>query len=892
MRMVWIRLRGLFGTQRRETDLADEIRAHIDQLADDHVRHGLSPDEARAAARRDFGGVDQMKEAYRDQRGFMMVDNLVQDVRFAVRMLRRNPAFSLTAVLSLAIGIGAGTAVFTVVNAILLHEPAGVIEPERLVDIGSSRSGNGFGPSSYPNYLDLRDRATTLEGVYAQNLFPRAMSFRSGASTAAERVFAVFVTNNYFNVLGARPSAGRLFDVRDPDEPGAASVVVLSHRFWSRRFGGDPDIIGRTLLLDGRPFAVAGIAAEGFQGTGIRASDLWVPMSMMAATASQVADVRANRGAAWLLVGGRMKSGVTRAQAALDVDGIGRMLVREHPDENRGLGLRAMALSAIPGNGAFVGAFLALLLAVVSLVLIITCANLAGVLLARAAARRREIAVRLAMGAGRGRLVRQLLAETLVLFAAGGVAGLVVARVTTSLAIAYLPQLPFPIDVSLALDWRVLLFTVMVVLIAAIACGLLPALQASKGREASAMRDEIRTPERRRLRQVFITAQVAFSILLVVVAGLFVRALERAGSLEPGFDPADVELVSLNLSQAGYTDVTGPRFVRALLDRVHALPDVRTSSAALVPPGGFETRRQAVSVPGRTPPDGMPFFGVDWNAVEPGYFETLRIPLVAGRDFTAADRAGAELVAIVGEGTARQFWPGQSAVGRQILNPVFGARGPTGVVQTLRVVGVARDIKVSSLVDGLGRSFLYVPLQQQYSPEITIVARGAPRRSVGDELRRLAASMDPGLPVTTQTLEQSLALGQVLQRIAASMTGSLGVVGLLLASIGIYGVTAYTVAQRTREIGIRIALGARPRDMVLMVLRQGMTLAAAGSVAGLVLAAGAGQLLTAFLFGLPPLDPLVFGGAAALFTISGLIACYVPSRRASRVEPMVALRAE
>src|SRR5580765_6930049 len=231
------------------------------------------------------------------------------------------------------------------------------------------------------------------------------------------------------------------------------------------------------------------------------------------------------------------------------------------------------------------------------------------------------------------------------------------------------------------------------------------------------MRDEIRTPARPRLRQVFITAQVAFSIPPVVVAGLFVRALERAGSLEPGFDPADVELVSLNLSQAGYTDVTGPRFVRALLDRVHALPDVRTSSAALVPPGGFETRRQAVSVPGRTPPDGMPFFGVDWNAVEPGYFETLRIPLVAGRDFTAADRAGAELVAIVGEGTARQFWPGQSAVGRQILNPVFGARGPTGVVQTLRVVGVARDIKVSSLVDGLGLSFLYVPLQQQYSPE-------------------------------------------------------------------------------------------------------------------------------------------------------------------------------
>jgi predicted permease len=392
--------------------------------------------------RRDFGGVDQTKEAYRGQRGFMVIDELVQDVRFAARMLWRSPLFGLTAVMSLGIGIGATTSVFTVANALLFHVPAGVREHDRLVDIGSGRFGNGFGNSSYPNYLDLRQRATTLDGVYAQQLFPRSMSFRPGErGSPAESLFATFVTTNYFNVLGATPVAGRLFDAGDREEPGAAPVAVLSFRFWSRRFNRDPGVVGRTLMLDGRPFAVIGVAAEGFQGTGIRAGDAWVPISMTAA--SQTDDQLRRRYGAWLLMGARLKPGVTRAQTAAEADAIGRALEREHPEENRGTGFRVAAVSPVPGNGPVVMAFLALLMAVVTVVLVITCANLAGVLLARASARRTEIAVRLALGAGRARLVRQLLVETLCLCTVGGAAGLVVARGLTSLAVSRLPRCRF-----------------------------------------------------------------------------------------------------------------------------------------------------------------------------------------------------------------------------------------------------------------------------------------------------------------------------------------------------------------------------------------------------------------------------------------------------------------
>jgi predicted permease len=871
-----------------EEELSRETAAHLALLEDEFQRRGMALDEARVAARRAFGGVEQMKDRQRDARSFAWLDDARWDLRHAARLLRRDPLFTLTAVLSLAIGIGANTTIFTVAHAVLFRPPVGVAAPSHLVDIGTRTPGGGFGNSSYPNFLDLRARSTTLDGVYAYSLLPRAMSLGAESGTpGTERIFGTLVTANYFSVLGAMPFVGRLFS--DQAGPDRADAVVLSHRFWTRRFNGDPGIVGRTMTLNGRPVTVIGVASEGFQGTGIRAGDAWVTLTAAASESSLI-----DRGSAWLLLGGRLKPGVSAPQAAAEVDAIGRALAVEYPDQNRGLGLRVQRLSPVPGSSAPIAVFLALLMSIVALVLVIACANVAGVLLARASARRQEIAVRLAMGAGRSRLVRQLLAETLMLFSLGGAAGLLLARGLTSTIVAALPALPFPVNVSVALDLRAVLFTATLVFGAALLSGLAPALQASKADVVPALKDDAQAPARVRLRHAFVVAQVACSILLVVVAGLFVRALQAAGASDPGFDRCGVELASLDLSMAGYTGTTGLQFVRELAERVRALPDVQAASIATSVPGGFEVQRRGVTVPDVTPPDGARAFGVDWNNVEPGYFAALRIPIASGRDFTPADRAGAPLVAIVGEATARRFWPGQDPIGKQIAQQEFGARGldPTAA-KTLLIVGVARDVKASTLIDGLSSSLVYVPLQQQYLSRVTILARTTRGQRIADELRTLVVSLNSNLPiVTSQTLEDATAIGLVPQQIVVSVAGGLGLIGALLAAIGIYGVAAYAVTRRTREIGIRMALGAQRADVVAMVLHQGVWLAIIGSAIGLLLAAGASRALVAFLFGIPPLDPVIFGGAAVFFAVVGLAACYWPARRATRIDPLAALRYE
>jgi putative ABC transport system permease protein len=536
-----------------------------------------------------------------------------------------------------------------------------------------------------------------------------------------------------------------------------------------------------------------------------------------------------------------------------------------------------------------------LLTIIVSLVLAVACANVAGVLLARATARRQEIAVRLTLGAGRGRLVRQLLTETLLLFVLGGAAGLWLARAAMSVLSASVLS-SFGLDVPLVFDMRVIAFTTGLTLLAALFAGLAPALQGSKADVASALKGETPAPARLRLRHLLLAAQVALSLLLVAMAGLCARALQHAGSVDPGFDPHGIELASIDLPPAEYTNATGPPFARELVDRVRRLPDVSAATVAAAVPGGFETRRQALSVPGVSPPNGQRFFGVDWNVVEPDYFSTLRIPLMAGRDFRAADRQGAPLVAVVSEGAAAQFWPGQplqSAIGRSLMQPVFGLKGDTGERRTLLVVGVAHEVKSTSVIDGVARACVYVPLQQAYTPGITVVARTTHGQRITNELRTLLTSMNPNLSITTaQTLEDSLAFGLTPQRVVLWVSGSFGLVGLLLAGLGIYGVTAYIVARRTREIGIRMALGAQRAHVIRMILRQGMVPVAAGSAVGLLLAAASGRVLAAYLFGIPPVDPVAFSGVAVLLLLIALAACYMPVRRATRINSMEALRYE
>src|SRR4051812_776446 len=459
IRRLLRRLGNAFWPGRAEDELARETAAHLALLEEDLQRRGCTAEAARVEARKAFGGIEQMKDRHRDARSFLWLDDARRDLGYAIRMVRREPLFALTAALSLAIGIGAAITVFTVGYAVLFAVPPGVADPSRVVDIGTRTPGGGFGSSSYPDYLDLQQRTTTLDGVFAATLFPHAMSLSAGdGATASERIFGSPVTANYFTVLGAVPAAGRLFDARD----AALPVGVLSYGFWTRRFNRNAAVVGATLILNGRPVTVIGVAADGFHGTGIRAGDLWVPLATMTSE-----DARANRRSAWLLLGGRLEPGASIAQAAAEADAIGRALAAEDRGADSGRTFRVQTSSPMGANQAPVAVFLALLMAIVTVVLIIACANLAGVLLARGAARRREIAVRLAIGAGRGRLVRQLLAETVMIVSLGGAAGLITARTLTSVVVSLLPALPFPIDVSMAIDRRAVVFTVTLVLAAA-----------------------------------------------------------------------------------------------------------------------------------------------------------------------------------------------------------------------------------------------------------------------------------------------------------------------------------------------------------------------------------------------------------------------------------------
>jgi predicted permease len=700
------------------------------------------------------------------------------------------------------------------------------------------------------------------------------------------------VSTNYFDVLGTPPHIGRLFTSDDSEQPAATPLAVLSHRFWMRRFNGDPAIVGQTLVLNGRPFMVIGVTPEGFHGTTVLTSDLWVPVNMVGELASRLPPaILTSRESAWLVMGARLKPGVTVGQAQAELVNIGRALEQEFPDANRGKGLRVVASSPVPGDGAPVAAFMAVLMAIVMLVLAIACANVAGVLLARATTRRREIAVRLAIGAGRGRLIRQMLVESTLLFLIGGSGGLVLARLMTGALLSLLPAVPLPIDVTLALDGRAVVFTLTLSLVAAILSGLAPAFHASRAEVVGALKSDTQGgPERIWLRHAFVVSQVALSIVLVVGAGLFARALQRASEIDPGFDPHGVELATLDLSLGGYTADTGRVFARELIRRVRETPGVQAAAlSAVMPLGDRGIGLGGLAVPGVEPRNGRRFFDVDWNVITPGYFATMKMALLTGRDFSDADREGTPSVVIVNETAARQWWPRQDALGKTLLQETGRPDAPDAV-RTLTVVGVARDSKYRNLGED-PRPFVYVPIQQQYMSRTVIAARSAHGQRLAGELRALLASMNPNLPIVQSlTFDAYSQLGLLPQRIAASVAGSLGLVGVLLAAIGIYGVTAYMVSSRTREIGIRMALGAERASVVRMVLRQGLTLTMIGAAIGLAVAAAASRLLGSLLFGVGATDPLTFIGSTLLFFVVGAAACYVPARRATAIGAMDALR--
>ena len=812
-------------------------------------------------------------------------------MRHAWRLLLRTPLFTATAILSLAVGIGANTAIFTAANAIFFAPAAGVRAPGELVDLGRTRGGQGFDTVSYPTYADLRSRNTVFAGLYAYRLEPQPLSL--GGEAGAERIYAEEVSANYFEVLGLVPAAGAFFRADEEQLGTPLRKVVLSHGFWQTRFSGGADIVGSTLLLNGDTFFVAGVGPRGYRGMTVLTPDVWVPLTSGARGLASDGLLR-GRGNQWLVMTARLRPDTSIAQARSALAAFAADVSREHPDSYREFGLEVAPASRAPGIGRqFIAPFLGVLMGVAGLVLLVTCTNLAGLLLARGAARSREVAVRLALGASRRSLIGMLMSEAAILAVAGSAAALFVAWWMTAALEAAIPTLPVPIALDLVIDWRVLAFTAGAALVTAVVTGLVPALQGSRANLVPDLKRESAAPRRQRLRHVFITAQLAFCLVLVIVAGLFVRALGAASHVDPGFSVANVDVASLDLALGGYPDDQSPIIAERIREQFAAAPGVEhVGFARMIPLDGGGLGLGALRRPGVTDPAS--FIRTDWNVVSPDYFAAIGLPIQRGRNFTASDRADTPGVAIVNELFAAQVWPGQQAIGQRLEYGDF--RPGREPVRTVEVVGIARDAKYR-WVGEAPAPFIYVPYAQQPMREVHYFLRRAGDRAAAGSLapavRQALAAFDRNLPlVRIQPLSTYADIGLLPQRLAASIAGSLGLVALLLAGIGIYGVTAYAVASRTREIGVRIALGADRARVMRLVLLQGARLAAIGGAIGVVLAIGATQLITSLLFGISPLDPLTYGATVAILAAITLAATLVPARRAAQVDPNVSLRAE
>lgn len=812
-----------------------------------------------------------------------MLDSLRHDARHAARNLLRSPIFTATAVLSLAIGVGGTAAIFSLVKTLLLSAPPGINEPDRVVNVGRTQDGSGFDNFSYLTFTEYRDRNTTFSGLAAMQLESSALSL--AGPDGGEAIEGGVVSANFFGVLQVRPALGRFFLEEEDRTPRSHAVAVLSHKFWRERFNGDSTIIARAIVLNGVPFTVVGVASEAFHGSSFVAPDLWVPMMAKPWLGASDELLTTSRGGAWLMAIGRLKPDVGVSQAQADLSTINAQLRQAYPDLNEGHGVRLMAVSLFPGDyQRIVALFMTFLFVLTGLVLLIAGTNVAGMLLARAAARRREIAVRLAIGASRARLVRQLITESAVLFLVAGVAGAVVAPWMLNGLLALIPQLPLQVAIEPSVDWRVVLFALAVSLLAGMLAGLAPALQSTHPALALELRSDVGgSGKKHRLRSGLLVTQMAFSMLLLVIAGLFGRALARARAIDPGFEPRGVQIATLDLSLVNHTAASGRQFLDRLLEGARSIPGAQgVAVARMIPLDGGGMGLGRIDVDGHPAPDPERGWSADWNIVTPGYLDVMRIPLRAGRAFRAEDREGTPDVAIINETLASSIWPGEDVVGKVIRN---GDRAIT-------VVGVARDSKYRSLGES-PRGFIYVPLAQRYSGNMSLLVRSEPGIAMVAPIRRVLADLDPALPIlNAQTLEQHAAVGLFPQRVALWVAASLGGVALLLALLGIYGVTAYGVAQRTREIGIRIALGSSRREVLALVLAQGLWLGGIGVAVGVAGVLIATRLLESLLYGVPGTDPIAVGTAAALLLLAALLASWIPARRAARVDPMVALRME
>jgi predicted permease len=897
--MSWLRkslrrLAFLFRRNELHAQLDEEMQFHLEMQVQANRKAGMTAEDARYAAARRFGNQTLAREASREFWGWTWLDRLGQDLRYALRTLRANPGFTAAAVLTLALGIGANTAVFTLVNATILRMLP-VKNPEELVVVRITPPHHEERLQfSYPFYRDVRDRNTVLAGL--ATFWPLAASLsREGVTEYAK---GLTVTGNYFSVLGVAAASGRLLTPEDDRVQGAHPVCVISHRLWRQRFGGDPAIVGATVLLNAYKFTVVGVTSPSFQGgePGM-STDFYAPMMMYRTLARHSWDILSGRKPKWLPLIGRMKPGITMAQARAGlqatVDGIAR-------DIDKDDGGRVAVVSGSQGMGwlrreAETG--LTILGTITALLLVIACANVAALLLARGSARRREIAVRLSIGAARGRVVRQLLTESLVLAAAGGACGVFVAWIVVAGLMAYLSSIGnglFTLDTRP--DWLVLAFLSAVVAAATLLFGLVPALHSSRVAVTPVLKD-ISTEGRGGrffLRRTMVAAQVALCVVLLTVAGLFIRSLTNIRAIETGLRPDSLVLAAFNPQRNGYAQTERDDLNRRLLERVRALGAVQSASlSSITPLSGANLSREFL-------PEGYEANNGEsrelWmNGVTPGYFKTMGIRLLAGRDFDERDRAGAQPVAVVNEALAKRFWPAQNPIGKRVR---WGDR----MKNSLEVVGVVRKHKYSNLQEG-DQPVLYTALAQgvPYSScseacsgdTVLSVRTSMEPAAMIPALRAEIRALDRNLPVyDIKTMAAQLDESITGERLLATLSGAFGGLALLLAAIGLYGVIAYSVARRIHEIGIRMALGAAAADVLRLVMRDSVSMVGIGLVIGLPAAWFSTKLIGSFLYGLTPHDLGVYAAAAAMLAVVALLAAWLPARRATRVAPASALRCE
>jgi predicted permease len=886
-----LRLRSLFRRRAADQELDEELRDHLEQKTQQYIAQGMSPQEARRAALLEMGGLEKRKEECRDARQVNQLENFVRDIRFGFRMLRKSPGVTVVVVIALAFGVGANTAIFSVVNGFLLR-PIPVPSPEQITVLAIQQKDAPVGSSgfSYPEFVDFRKQADTVADIFGIVLG----TVQFTADDQSEECSANYVSGNFFTTLGLQPAAGRLYLASEAETPGEPLLVVLGYGYWQKRFHGDPHAIGRQILVNGKSATIIGVAPRQFQGMySIFETHVYLPMSAMIQeeSASLFWD---NRDRRRILAFGRLKPGISLREAQSSLDVVTARLARQYPSTDKWFTVRAVPeklARPIPYANNFFVAVSGLFLVLAALVLLLACMNVENILLARGSARQREMAIRAALGAGRARLIRQMLTESVLLAILGGAAGMLLgmwaSRLTSSIHLQSLP-----LHVNASFDWRVFTFAAASALLTGLVAGLLPAFRASSADVNSVLheggqRDSFGV-HHSGFRNFLVVAQVAGSFTLLVVAGLFVRSLQKVEAFDLGFDASHVLNVTMDPQQAGYDESRAKVIYREIESGVRSLPGVQSVSlASYVPMGGFPNSRP-VSLDAYPTPPGRQAPSVLSNSVDPPYFETMRITLLRGRVFTDADDETAPRVAIINQTMAGRFWPREDPIGKR-----FSMDGDLGPF--MEVVGVTANGKYKTVGED-AEPFFYVPLAQNFVSRLALQIRSlGPPESLAAPVKEQITRLAPDLAIVNiETMNQLLAgaFGFFVFRLAATLAAALGVIGLILAVVGVYGVVSFAASQRTREMGIRIALGASSRDILQLVWLQGVRLVLAGVTIGTAAAWALTRAMTHLLAEISASDPATYITVAILLAAVALLACYIPARRAMRVDPMIALRYE